>query len=283
MGRLSNETKLVAIALLSIADDEGYFRADPALIRSDAFPFNEGSVNIHGALTELSNIGWIELKDHPEQGRMGLVIKFQKHQKINRPSPSKLKPYYQFSEPSVNTHGVLSEPSLPDQGSGNRDQGTGNVVGSSIAAIDTFKASLCKMFNGSSRFDYEDERLMVEIVKSPEWEGELIAVETLYRDHPDPTCLPRSKGKLLANWAQTVDRAFNPEREKDHRNGSSQTGMAASIQRSKRRDILAAQVKRLEGELQYEWEKERYPDKVKTLDEARAELAKIETEIVNEH
>lgn len=157
MGRLSNETKLVAICLLSIADDEGYFRADPALIRSDAFPFNEGSVNIHGALTELSNVGWIVVRKHPEQGQIGLVVKFQKHQKINRPTASRLRAYYEFSEPSLSPHGALMEPSLPEQGTGNREGGKAKPLPNGFAH---------ELKEGRFRFPREQKELRAELVKS---------------------------------------------------------------------------------------------------------------------
>lgn len=54
------------------------------------------------------------------------------------------------------------------------------------------------------------------------------------------------------------------------------------IQRTKRRDILAAKIKRLEGELQYDFERERSPDKVKELEESKVELSKLETEILHD-
>ncbi len=57
---------------------------------------------------------------------IGVVVNFTKHQKIDRPSPSRLKPLCtSFDEPSTSPRRALDEPSLPDQGSGNRDQGIG--------------------------------------------------------------------------------------------------------------------------------------------------------------
>jgi uncharacterized phage protein (TIGR02220 family) len=125
MAKLSDTTRLCAIGLLNCADDEGYFMASPAIIRCQLWPFSESSVNAHGALSELSNAGWIEVKNHPTHGQVGWVVNFRKHQLVNRPSPSKLKAYF-LSESSVNAHGVLSEPSLPEQGTGNREQGARN-------------------------------------------------------------------------------------------------------------------------------------------------------------
>lgn len=117
--RMSDATRLGMLAMINMADDEGYFLADPALIRSFAWPFSESSVSVQGVLRECSCVGWIELKKHPTHGIIARIINFRKHQKINRPSPSKLSGYFN----SLNNHGGLTEDSLPDQGSGNRDQG----------------------------------------------------------------------------------------------------------------------------------------------------------------
>lgn len=118
LAKLSDRTRLLAIGLLSLADDEGYFLADPALIRSALFPFTEDSLNIHGVLTELSNAEYIALREHASHGAIGRVLNFSKHQVVNRPSPSKIKTYWD----SGKTHGALTERSVPEQGTG---KGTG--------------------------------------------------------------------------------------------------------------------------------------------------------------
>lgn len=117
MGQLDAETQLLALALLNYADDHGYFRAEPTLVRSACRPFSEDSVRIHGALNTLLKVGWIETCDSGENGIIGRIAKWEKHQRVNRPSPSKLKPYW-FNESSVNPHGVLTEHSVQEQGTG---------------------------------------------------------------------------------------------------------------------------------------------------------------------
>lgn len=119
LGRLNDFTKLLAIGLLNMADDDGFFVADVSIIKSSLFPFSEDSVSIHGALTDLSRHGWIALKRHPERGSLGLVVNFRRHQVINRPTTSKIKAYWD----SVSTHGGLTEDSVLEQGTGNREQG----------------------------------------------------------------------------------------------------------------------------------------------------------------
>ena len=139
MARLPDSLRLLALGLLSYADDEGYFLAEPALVKAALMPFSdlpltshggltEDSVSVHGMLTELSIHGWITLKKHPEQGMLGMVVNFTKHQKINRPTRSRVSTYFN----SLKAHGGLTEGSLHDQGiEGSREQG-GKVANSSI-------------------------------------------------------------------------------------------------------------------------------------------------------
>lgn len=110
MAGISPLARLLAIALLNWADDEGYFLAAPAQIRGAVFPFHDDSRSIHGALTELEKLNYIQIRINPEDGRKyGHILHFLKHQVVNRPYPSKIKALFDsFSERSVNTHGALT-------------------------------------------------------------------------------------------------------------------------------------------------------------------------------
>lgn len=121
-----DEVRLLALALLNYADDEGYFYADTEIVRGQLMPHWD-SVKVHGALSELSKHGWIELCKGPgDYGPLGRVANFDKHQRINRASPSRISEIWGFTEDSLNDHGGLTEPSVPDQGTGIREQGSGN-------------------------------------------------------------------------------------------------------------------------------------------------------------
>jgi hypothetical protein len=121
LARLPEFTRLLAIGLLNYCDDEGFFVASPALLRGELFPFSESSLSIHGALTELSRVGYVALYKGTNGRAYGHVVNFVAHQRINRTSPSRIKPLIQFSESSVSPHCILSEPSHPEQGTGNRE------------------------------------------------------------------------------------------------------------------------------------------------------------------
>jgi hypothetical protein len=123
IGLLDDADKLLAIGLLNLADDEGYFLAHPTLVRNALRPFDEDSTKTRRALETLSKVGWIEVREHSEQGQIGKVVNFTKHQRIDRPTASKIATYFDSTSPRR----ALDEPSLlerkgKEQGKeGNRD------------------------------------------------------------------------------------------------------------------------------------------------------------------
>lgn len=120
MGRATDSQKCMALALLNHADDEGYFLADPAIVRSVCRPFDEESLTSHGLITDLSLLGWIELCKSDDGVMLGRIVKFKQNQIINRPKKSKLKE-------SWSDHGLITDESLTHHvGKGkerNREQG----------------------------------------------------------------------------------------------------------------------------------------------------------------
>lgn len=130
---LSEAAQLLALALLNYADDEGYFNANPALIKASCFPLREPSVSLQGMLSELSMIGFAGIGKTSDGKSYGHIANFAKHQRINRPTPSKIKTltiawddseriHGGLTKPSMNTHGVLTEPS-PQEGKGKEGKG----------------------------------------------------------------------------------------------------------------------------------------------------------------
>ena len=85
----------MAIALLNYADDEGYFAADSRLVRAELCPFTDDYGIITGRLQELSEIGYITIRDHAHIGPIGHITNFSKHQVINKPKVSTLKAGYE--------------------------------------------------------------------------------------------------------------------------------------------------------------------------------------------
>lgn len=127
LSALPEITHMFAAALLNYADDEGYFNANPALIKAELFPLREPSRNIHGMLSELSNIGYIKLYAGPKGKTFGHVVNFEVHQKVNRPTPSKIKGLIDFTESSLNPHEHLT--AGKEQGTGKGKEGKGTMSG----------------------------------------------------------------------------------------------------------------------------------------------------------
>lgn len=113
--RLPDNIQLLALSLLTMADDEGYFRAEAELVRGDVQPFREDLASISRGIQELSRVGWIEVARNSEQGQIGRICNFSKHQRVDHPTPSKLKTYF------------LEKDSRTPRESLALEQGTGNM------------------------------------------------------------------------------------------------------------------------------------------------------------
>lgn len=107
LAEVSEAALLTAIGLLNHADDDGYFKANPKLIQSVIFPLREPSVTIQVAINELSNIGYISLYIGGDGKQYGKVNGFKSHQRINKPTPSKIKGLIDFNEYYVTPTVVL--------------------------------------------------------------------------------------------------------------------------------------------------------------------------------
>lgn len=126
MASCSAHAQLLAIGLLPQCDDEGYFEAHPKLIKARVFPFSEDSLNIPELLNELSQIGYLQLYEDSLKKQYGHIPGFLRHQKVNRPTPSKIKGVLESQgkliEDSVSNHGGLT---LGKEGKGKEEEGKG--------------------------------------------------------------------------------------------------------------------------------------------------------------
>lgn len=91
LSEVSESACLLAIGLLNYADDEGFFNANPKLIKAAIFPIREQSGSIPVLLRELSSVRYITLFSGPDGKIYGLVNNFSKHQVINKAKRSTIK------------------------------------------------------------------------------------------------------------------------------------------------------------------------------------------------
>lgn len=123
LSALPEATHMLAAALLNYADDEGYFNANPGLIKAECSPLREPSVSIQDSLKMLEGIGYLRLGKASDGKRYGHILTFAEHQVVNRPTPSTIK-----NLPiEWNAHGIISDRSLPEKEGKGRE---GNLGGS---------------------------------------------------------------------------------------------------------------------------------------------------------
>lgn len=115
LSSLPEATHMLAAALLNHSDDEGYFNSHPGLVKAACSPLREPSVSIHESLILLEKCGYIKTGRGEDGKRYGKVITFDDHQRVNRPTPSKIKALHIEWEDSLKTHGGITEHSPPER------------------------------------------------------------------------------------------------------------------------------------------------------------------------
>lgn len=99
LSNLPAEAHLLASGLLCYSDDEGYFDAHPKLVQAAIFPLRELQGKIEDLLALLTGCGYITVESVRGKS-VGRVVTFTTHQRVNRPSPSRLKPHAHLNEDS---------------------------------------------------------------------------------------------------------------------------------------------------------------------------------------
>jgi len=101
MGRVSRDARLLFVLLWTIADDSGRTRAASRMLASLLFPYDDDAASlIEGWLDELEQVGSI-VRYQVDGDDYLEVCKWRDHQKIDRPSKSKIPPLANPREPST--------------------------------------------------------------------------------------------------------------------------------------------------------------------------------------
>ena len=128
LGRVSREARLLFIGLFSCCDDSGRTRASSRLLASRLYPYDEDAGRLlERWLAELEAQGCI--RRYTVEGDKYLDIpKWLSHQKIDKPSTSKLPEFDEASRtPREDSRKIALE-----QGTGNREQGEEQGAGSGV-------------------------------------------------------------------------------------------------------------------------------------------------------
>lgn len=133
LATVSRDARLLFIGLISMADDEGRMRGNPAFVRSSIFPYDD-DLDIRVLLAELSAKALVHL--YVDSGQAFLHVRnFARHQRIDKPSksvlpaPPRYVPPEAFGEHSRNGRRPLGDGSPTDgmgvDGSGVDTEGSG--------------------------------------------------------------------------------------------------------------------------------------------------------------
>lgn len=125
MVRQDDATKLMALGLLNYSDDQGYFYAEAAMVRAALRPLDEDSTITRRTLARLSEIGYIETFEHHSHGPLGRIVSFSKHQRVDRPSESRIQSIWGEIASSNNRRIIVEHSPLEGKG---KEQGTGKGV-----------------------------------------------------------------------------------------------------------------------------------------------------------
>lgn len=104
IGTLSRDARLLFVGLITMADDEGRFRALPSAICGHVFPYDDDALRrVEKWLSDLESEQLIT-RYTIDGFTYGSLNGWGRHQRINRASISELPP-----PPSLNGHGGLHE------------------------------------------------------------------------------------------------------------------------------------------------------------------------------
>ena len=119
MGRVTRDARLTFIQMWTLADDAGRLRGNSRMLASLLFPYDDDAPKlIDGWLEQLEREGCI-VRYNADGTTCIQIRKWLNHQKIDKPSPSKLPVFDESSRILANPRERSSE----DQGSRIKDQG----------------------------------------------------------------------------------------------------------------------------------------------------------------
>lgn len=168
LSELPEVVHMFAAALLNYSDDEGFFNANPKLIKAELFPLREPSMNVHGMLSELSKIGYIKLYKGTDGKTYGHVVNFLEHQRVNRPQASKYKALIDFTEGSVNAHELFT---AGKEGKGKERKGRDNMSGKPDGMVKAECEKVLTHLNQKANRNYQPVEANIKLIQARSKEG----------------------------------------------------------------------------------------------------------------
>lgn len=141
MGQCTRDARLTFLLLFTMADDSGRLRGNSRMLASLLFPYDDDAKkHIDSWLVELEKVGCIQR--YQVDGDSYLAIhKWSQHQKIDKPTPSRIPPPIEssrdFANPTEVVERLLSFPSADRNGmEWNGEEGK---ISAAAPAVDNFE------------------------------------------------------------------------------------------------------------------------------------------------
>jgi hypothetical protein len=123
MGNVSRDARLTFVQLFTLADDEGRLRGNSRMLASLLFPYDDGedghvlttAKDVEAWMVELERVGCI-LRYQIDTAYYVQICNWLIHQKIDKPSKSKIPAFVESSREVANALEVSSEEGIKDQG-----------------------------------------------------------------------------------------------------------------------------------------------------------------------
>jgi hypothetical protein len=205
LGRVSREARLLFIGLFSCCDDVGRARASSRLLASRLFPYDEDAFKrLPVWISELEKQGCIRL--YQVDGESYLDIpKWQNHQKIDKPSASKLP---SFDDVREDSRGFEKD----CLGTGNREEeqgkeGSEGVVTRDLSPeLEAFRLRIGAIVRRrpTTPWSTKEIKALKEVFEFNTPEEDILLVEARYKS--DDKYLRRELITLLNNWNGEVDK-----------------------------------------------------------------------------
>jgi hypothetical protein len=134
MGNVSRDARWLVMMMWTIADDSGRLRGNSRMLASLLFPYDDDAPGLIGGwLDELDREGCIGRYTHDGSTYIE-VTNWLSHQKIDKPTPSKIPPFDQASRILANPRESSSEERRGEEGRGEEGIKEGNAPDSSGSA-----------------------------------------------------------------------------------------------------------------------------------------------------
>lgn len=207
LGRVSREARLLFIGLFSCCDDHGRARASSRLLASRLFPYDDDALKkLPSWIAELQKEGCIRLYKANDECYLD-IPKWLNHQKIDKPSASKLPPFERIREDSRE----FEKNSL---GTGNREEEQGKekeqVASRELSPeLEAFRLRVGAMVRRrpETKWSPKELKALKEVFDLNTPEEDIKLVEARYRS--DDKYLRRELYTLLNNWNGEVDKVRN--------------------------------------------------------------------------